>query len=200
MTKICISNFCLATDVMMDFLSCLHFAIGKSCYQSINLKPKQVQCLAMEALYNDKDVFAVSPTGYGKFFIYHILPSLLARRNSVKQTLQNSRTTETTLDAVQAFPSPVVLVVSPLNSLMEDQIRKINQGTDLRAGVFKVTLDENREEETSPSLRTADLDIIFTHPESCLSSKEGLRLLQSDAYKKSVQTIVVDEAHCILEW
>ena len=90
---------------------------------------------------------------------------------------------------------------------MDDQIKKINEDTELRAAVFKVTPDESNgdrhgEAKTSSSLRNADFDIIFTHPESCVSSKEGLRFLQSDIYQlqESVQAIVVDEAHCILQW
>ncbi|CAB4035489.1 Hypothetical predicted protein [Paramuricea clavata] len=38
------------------------------------------------------------------------------------------------------------------------------------------------------------------HPEAFLSCKEGMELLQSKPYQESVQSIIVDEAHCILEW
>ena len=51
-------------------------------------------------------------------------------------------------------------------------------------------------------LRDAMYDIIYMHPEAFLSCKEGIELLQSVhvPYQKSVRAIIVDEAHCILEW
>ena len=55
-------------------------------------------------------------------------------------------------------------------------------------------------ENHSTGLKDALYDIVFLHPEACLSSKEGLLLLQSKPYQTSVEAIVVDEAHCILEW
>ena len=56
------------------FYSSLQQAIVNSGYSSINLKPKQVKCL--EAVYSNKDLVAVLPTGYGKSLIFHILPHL----------------------------------------------------------------------------------------------------------------------------
>jgi superfamily II DNA helicase RecQ len=50
------------------FLSCLEFAILNSMYGEFNLKPKQVLCL--EAVYLQRDVMCVLPTGYGKSLIF----------------------------------------------------------------------------------------------------------------------------------
>ena len=49
-------------------------------------------------------------------------------------------------------------------------------------------------------LKMPKYDIIYLHPESFLSCKERIELLQSKPYQESVQAIIVDEAHCILEW
>ena len=48
--------------------------------------------------------------------------------------------------------------------------------------------------------KKGDYEYIFTHPETCLSSKQGVLLFQSNVYKNYVAAVVVDEAHCILEW
>ena len=43
---------------------------------TVNLKPKQVNCL--EAVYFGENVVAVLPTGYGKSIIFYLLPALLS--------------------------------------------------------------------------------------------------------------------------
>ena len=52
----------------------------------------------------------------------------------------------------------------------------------------------------SALLKEAKYSILFAHPEACLSCKEGREMLQSEPYQRTVQAIVIDEAHCILEW
>ena len=177
----------------LDFLHCLHSAIVKSEYTSVILKPKQVLCL--EAAYLEKDLLAVLPTGYGKSLVFHLLSSLLAERKRRSGVLEKT----------------VVIVVFPLNSLIHDQLQKINR-TRQRAVVLSVKGQEldhniNAGEQNLDftnidelQLRNADYEYIFTHPETCLSSKQGVSLFQSNVYKNSVGAIVVDEVHCILEW
>ena len=170
-------------------MSCLHSAVNKSnLYSNINLKPKQTKCL--DALYNRRDTVAVLPTGYGKSLIYQLLPTLLNERNLYEQRRSD--------EVVLYRSSAVILVVSPLNSLVEDQIKKINGSTNLRATFLKTDFSADLSDE--PDIKDALFDILFLHPEACLSSKAGFNLLQSVPYQNSVQAIVVDEAHCILEW
>ena len=170
------------------FYSSLYFAIVNShLYSSIILKPKQVmKCL--EAVYFGRDVIAVLPTGYGKSLIFHLLPSLFYDKLT---SASNKRA--------------VVIVVSPLNALIENQIKKSYQG-NIKAGILNVKKGKDDEDlrlklvGTDLLLRDAMYDIIYRHPEAFLSCKEGMELLQSVPYQKSVRAIIVDEAHCILEW
>ena len=46
----------------------------------------------------------------------------------------------------------------------------------------------------------AGYEIVFCHPEAFLSCNDGLEVLQSSVYLSAVKAVVVDEAHCILEW
>ena len=71
------------------------------------LKPLQTKCLV--SMIKGDDVFGVLPTGYGKSLIYTVLPWLL------KQKVGNEE------------DFSVVLVVSPLISLMKDQVINIQQ-------------------------------------------------------------------------
>lgn len=48
--------------------------------------------------------------------------------------------------------------------------------------------------------KDADYDLVFMHPKAFLSCKEGMNLFQGAPYQHAVKAIVVDEAHCILEW
>ena len=186
------SESCEFRKSLIEFLHCLHFAIVNSEYTSVILKPKQVTCL--ESSYLGKDLLAVLPTGYGKSLVYHVLYSLLAEKKKRSGVLEKT----------------VIIVVFPLNSLIQDQLQKINRIRQ-RAVVLSVkrqTLDENDAGERSldftnidkSRLHNADYEYIFTHPETCLSSKEGVSFFRSNVYKNSVAAIVVDEAHCILEW
>ena len=61
-------------------------------------------------------------------------------------------------------------------------------------------MDVDEEVCFSRDIEDATFDIVFLHPEACLSSNCGFKLLRSEPYQKAVQAIVIDEAHCILEW
>ena len=49
-------------------------------------------------------------------------------------------------------------------------------------------------------LRDGHYHIVFAHPETLISSKYGRELLLSDKYQEHVVAIVVDQAHCIVDW
>ncbi len=86
-----------------NFVNALRYALDLLGYSSIYLKVKQIRVL--EALYHQKDVVAVLPTGYGKSVILHILPFLLEYKEQDKHSRKNA-----------------VMVIAPLNSLIDDQV------------------------------------------------------------------------------
>lgn len=94
------------------FLGRLQVALLSVGYRDIILRVKQVICL--EAPYLRKDLLAVLPTGYGKSLVFHVLPRLLTER-------------DTTLTSPSSTCKSVVLVVSPLNALMYDQISSLKR-------------------------------------------------------------------------
>ena len=139
----------------MTFMTDLDNAIHKSLYTNINLKPKQVVCL--EAIYNNKDTVAILPTDYGKSLIYQLLPPLLSKRR------------RSTLSDVE---KAVVLVISPLNSVIDDQIKKINDCSEIQATVLSVSGHHMKDDVCEISENVDGLcDILFLHPEACLSSR-----------------------------
>ena len=172
------------------FYSSLQAAISNSIYSNVNLNVKEVICL--EAIYHGRDVVAVLPTGYGKSVIFHLLPSLfLDKINCGRRAAQSH---------------PVVIVVYPLNALIKDQIRRLKEG-NVNAAILNVKNKTNSEDleldfrdANLSQLRDAKYEVIFTHPEAFISCKQGLELFQTQKYQRNVHAIVIDEAHCILEW
>ena len=72
----------------------------------ISLKEKQYEVLKL-LVVEKKDVLAVLPTGYGKSLIYQLLPPVLSFMNHEGRSSAKNST---------------VLVISPLNALIRDQI------------------------------------------------------------------------------
>ena len=187
----------------ISFLSCLHFAIVNSSYCNNVLRPKQV--ISLENLYLGKDVLAVLPTGYGKSLIFHLLPALLFCKK-IKET-------ESYLECDCSIPS-IVIVISPLNSLMNDQIHRLTDRNigllsasvlNVKYGAFEdgaenVICDVNNQLCEKTELENGHYNIVFSHPESLVSCKYGRDLMLSKPYQDNVCAVVVDEAHCILEW
>ena len=95
-------------------MSCLlnnaiKIAINKLYSQDVKLKDEQF--CAVESVLRGKDVLAVLPTGFGKSLIYQILPDVFDYMSA------NSHLRERCVGSL-------ILVVSPLNALMCDQITK----------------------------------------------------------------------------
>ena len=85
------------------FLSCLELL----------KKPKQVLCL--EKIFLGRDTLVVLPTGYGKSLIYYLALALLfAKTNGAKDVNPDGKITS------------IVIVMSPLNALIKNQIDQLS--------------------------------------------------------------------------
>lgn len=161
-----------------------------------SLKPQQEEVL--RTMYLGCDVLAVLPTGFGKSLIFQLLPRLLSANSD---------------------RPGIILVVSPLNAIITDQMLHVRQ-QGLRAGCLSVSglllegVDMAEEEEESEleigieleetenliELKNGAFDLVFAHPEALLSSKTGRDLMRSHIYKENVKAVVIDEAHCVTDW
>ena len=193
------------------FLLCLEFALLNSVYQDIIMKPKQVLCL--ESVYMQNDVTCVLPTGYGKSLIFHLLPMLLFAKFKLRGDLLR----DWKLNGIcTTVVNSIVIVVSPLNSLMSNQISRLNV-SGIRASVMNIkegrkrlascvadtdelAVDVDFSQCEEEKLRDGHYHIVFAHPETLISSKYGQELLLSEQYQENLVAIAIDEAHCIIEW
>ena len=150
----------------MPFFVCLQFAIISSLYSNVILKPKQVICL--EKMFLGVDTLAVLPTGYGKSLIYQLFPLLLFAKKVLEEH-PNQR-----LDCITNVTS-VLLVISPLNSLINDQVQKL-LATRLRVSALSVFKDVSSNDSEEIECDVTDQDkkeklargyynLLFAHPE-----------------------------------
>ena len=137
---------------------------------------KQVKCL--EPIYFGRDVVAVLPTGYGKSLIFQLLPSLLHAR--ITSTCNIIQTTSPVC--------PIIIVVSPLNALIKNLMRRSTEGNvsaaflNVRKKKKSSNLELDMHNDSYQLLKDAKYEIIFIHPEAFVSCNDRMQLLQSPPY------------------
>jgi len=134
---------------------------------------------ALIEFVNRRDVFLNLPTGYGKSLVFQMAPYVhaeLAKFGHAGYSL-----------------TPIVVVISPLLSLMEDQ-KSYLRGIGLKAA----SIGDNKEE--NDKIERGEFNIVFTSPESLLGNPRWRNMLNNSFYKENLIGITVDEAHCISHW
>jgi ATP-dependent DNA helicase RecQ len=128
---------------------------------------------AVEAILNNKRVLVVQRTGWGKSLVYFLATKLK-----------------------RAKGEGVTLIISPLLSLMRNQIESVYK-YGLTAAVINST-ENSSEDEMNLLFHKSNnnmCDIIFVTPER-LDNPDFIRAVS----KLRVGMLVVDEAHCISDW
>jgi ATP-dependent DNA helicase RecQ len=122
---------------------------------------------AVETLLAARRLLLVAPTGGGKSLIYQ-LPAVL-------------------------LPG-TALVVSPLISLMQDQVVAL-EARGVRATFLASTLEAAEVRRRMAAIARGGFDLVYAAPERLVTS--GVRALLRDL---DCSLLAVDEAHCISEW
>ena len=159
----------------MEDLRGFQGAVQKAChvFGVEKLFPEQEN--ALKAFISREDVLLNLPTGFGKSLVFQMAPLVHAELSKF-----NHRFTA----------NPIIIVISPLASLMEDQtifLRNLN----IKAGYDK---------SVNGKIEKGECSIVFASPESLLGNGHWRNMLSSDTYKENLIGIVVDEAHCISHW
>ncbi|KAJ7432676.1 P-loop containing nucleoside triphosphate hydrolase protein [Mycena galericulata] len=89
----------------------------------------------------------------------------------------------------------IVIVVCPLKALERDQVNEAQ-----KKGLKAVMVNEDTvSPEIWASLRQGHANLYYVSPEMALSSS-FIHLWQDRSFRNRVQALVIDEAHCIVEW
>src|SRR5688572_4323405 len=137
----------------------------RSHFQHEQFRPGQERIVG--AVLGGQDVLAVMPTGSGKSLCYQ-LPAVV-------------------------LPGTTI-VVSPLISLMKDQVDDLNR-RGIPAGALHSLLGAGARHDVTAAARAGALRLLYVAPER-FASDAFARLLEEIA----VSRFVVDEAHCVSQW
>ena len=121
----------------------------------------------IDAILDGKDILAVMPTGAGKSICYQV-PALL-------------------------LPG-ITIVVSPLISLMQDQVKALAEA-GVRAAYINSSLTESQIATAFRLAKQGAFKVIYIAPERLETS----RFLEF-AMIADISMVTVDEAHCISQW
>ncbi len=121
----------------------------------------------IRSILNRRDVLGVMPTGAGKSICYQ-LPALMF--------------------------SGITLVISPLISLMQDQVQALRD-IGVRGAYLNSTLTPRQMQSAIANAKQGRYKIIYAAPER-LNAADFLDF----ACRSNIEMVAVDEAHCISQW
>ena len=120
----------------------------------------------IDAVLNKKDVLCCMATGSGKSLCYQI-PPLVSRNTAV--------------------------VISPLISLMQDQVMALSQRNITAVMLGSAQTDHTADDRAA----RGEFTIVFMSPEKIVSSTHVLQRLRDSG---KLGLVAVDECHCVSEW
>lgn len=139
-------------------------SILKTYFGYDNFRPLQKEII--QNIVSKKDVLVLMPTGGGKSICYQI-PALMMNGTAV--------------------------VVSPLISLMKDQVRAL-QANGIKAGALNSSNNETENIQIRRACITGELKLLYISPERLIYELDSLlRDIQ-------ISLFAIDEAHCISQW
>ena len=121
----------------------------------------------IDAILRGQDVLGIMPTGAGKSIVYQV-PALL-------------------------FPG-ITLVISPLISLMKDQVEGLNQA-GVHAAYLNSYLTQNQYFKALYNAMCGRYKIVYVAPERLETDRFLEFVMNAD-----ISMITFDESHCISQW
>ena len=141
--------------------------ILKSVFGYDKFRPGQREII--QNILDGRDTLAVMPTGGGKSLCYQI-PALIF--------------------------DGITVVVSPLISLMQDQVGALLEN-GVSAAFLNSTLNLDEYKKTVRDIKSGGAKLLYLSPEALATERVKSILREADV---PVSCVTIDEAHCISEW
>lgn len=161
---------CQYCNAHLDAIKGLETHFGFSAFRTYESEPLQQQ--AVEAAMKGQSLLAIFPTGGGKSLTFQ-LPALMAG----------------------AAVHGLTVVISPLQSLMKDQVDNLAERGITDAVSINGLLDPIERSVAIERVQNGDASLLYISPEM-LRSKTIERVL----CMRHVVRFVIDEAHCLSSW
>lgn len=167
--KPCIGG-CVYCNTALDIHKGLKRWFGFDSFRTYGGKPLQEK--AVKAAVDNKSILAVFPTGGGKSITFQV-PALMSGESAKGLTV----------------------VISPLQSLMKDQVDNLEKIGITEAVTINGLLDPIERAKSFERVEDGSASILYISPES-LRSRTIERLILS----RKIVRFVIDEAHCFSSW
>lgn len=131
---------------------------------------------ALRLFFSKRDVFVNLPTSFGKSLIFQATPivaDVIYKRSS---------------------GTSIVVVISPLKALMEDQVRHL-----MKLNFSAVSVTDEHNDNLVCDIIDGKHTHVYGSPE-CFLSSTWRGIFSSKQFRSSLVCVAVDEAHCINQW
>ncbi len=163
-----------------DFEAALSYTLKCVGKEGLQLKAEQREVI--KEVYDGNDVFVWLPTGFGKSLCFECLPFMFDMK----------------LGRVAGGNRSVVVVVSPLVSLMIDQVSSL-----ISRGVSAAIMSSQRDIDKKllvSEQRMGIYSLLFAAPEAVIGERKWKGKLSEAPLHNHIVAIAVDEAHCVSKW
>lgn len=161
---------CAYCEMALDSQKGLKRFFGFDSYRTYGGEPLQER--AVKAAVNNKSILAVFPTGGGKSITFQV-PALISGEAAKGLTV----------------------VISPLQSLMKDQVDNLEKIGITEAVTINGLLDPIERAKSFERIEDGSASMLYISPES-LRSRSIERLILG----RKIVRFVIDEAHCFSSW
>ena len=136
----------------------------KSVYGYNNFRPQQEEII--QSIIEGKDTVVLMPTGGGKSMCFQI-PALMSEG--------------------------ITLVISPLISLMKDQVEAL-KANGVNAAFFNSTVEEMDRNHIIQQCKAGEIKLIYISPETLVG------VMHTWLTELNISIVAIDEAHCVSMW
>lgn len=164
------SSGCEYCNKQLDVRHNLKQIFGFDSFRTYEGEP--LQEMASQAAVDGKSLLAIFPTGGGKSLTFQ-LPALMAGHSL----------------------HGITVVISPLQSLMKDQVDNLTEKGITEAATINGLIDPINRAHTIQRVSDGGVSILYISPEMLRS-----RTIEKILLSRNVVRFVIDEAHCFSSW